>query len=180
MKRFLCLIALFLGACATIKMPLPGDIQEQKSANTVVVAMAPAWSNGNNGGIQFSLSWCSTKKKDMVTLNVTTQGFHNIPPEESLVFTIDGDVFKFKSIDPFTSHTITPNTYGNQTFSSSDEESSMRYEIPISLLEKLVNSKDARVRLVFNDGDMESDFCDDSPVCARKCFAKFIEKIRAY
>lgn len=180
MKRFLCIIALFLGGCATIKMPVPGDVQEHKSTNTVVVTMAPAWSNGDNGGIQFSLSWCSTKKKDMVTLNVRAQGFHNIPPEESLLFTIDGEAFKFKSIDSFTHHDINPNTYGNQTFSSSDEESSMRYEIPISILEKLVNSKDAHVKILFNDGDMESDFCDDSPVCAKKCFAKFIEKISPY
>lgn len=180
MKRFLCIIALFLGGCAAIKTPVPGDIQEQKSANTMVVTMAPAWSNGNNGGIQFSLSWCSTKKKDHVTLNVSAQGFHNIPPEESLVFNIDGEVFKFKSIDSFTQHDISPNIYGNQLFTSSDEESSMRYEIPVSLLTKLVHSKDASVKLLFNDGDTESDFCDDSPVCAKKCIAKFIEKIRAY
>lgn len=183
MRNLMIAVLLFsLAGCASMGMPLPGDIDERRSTydNSAELYMTPAWSGGDAGGVLFSLLWRSAMNKGDVTLEAIVNGIQTIPPGESLFFKIDGEEYKLVSFDSITDHIIVPPFYANGLYIPGHESSSKRYNATTEFLAKVVNGKDVRVKLYLDRSYIEGSFCNDSSFCAKQCFARFIEKMNTY
>lgn len=178
MKYFLTLIiSAFLSGCLAT---MPNSVSETKSTfdGTTQYKMEPGFiyenaSFGSWGAFKLGLFW-DTKMADNILVKAQiNNNIVNIVSDEGLQFNIDGELIKLSSTDvttDFESDIVNGVVYKN---------SSKNFIANKALINKLLSSKSAKVKLVTRKGFLEGDFKADKPSAAIRGFRDFMKKINS-
>ncbi len=173
----LVLMSFLLAGCAALGIEnLPGTISERVSGfdNTKEITMEPAWITG--GPIKLNLYKTSKMAENEAILVVTVKGAYNFSNKSSLQINIDGNIVTLESIDVLTDVSTDPGVYNSVVSISAENWSSKRYEVTKDLVKKLIDAKEAWVKVNLFKDYVEGNFSTDKPMMARPAFREFYKK----
>jgi len=173
-------VSLIITILACASMPgMPGYIRESisKFDGSKQISMEPAWLY--NSPIKLAL-FKNTKMPDStVMLIAVVTGAHNFARGKSLHLNIDGNIESYASIDDFTDIETTSGYYGSSigVYIPGSNWSSKRYIVSKEVIYRLINAKDAWVKIDLSKEYVEGRFSSDAPTTARPAFREFYRRI---
>jgi len=130
---------------------------------------ADTWSYGH---FQLGLFWTS-KAKDAVFIKAKLpNGIANIKSHEGLQFNINGKLTKLSTKTMFTK--FNTDTAGGHVYA----DSSKSFAVPITFIQKLLDAKTVKVKLITGNGVYAGDFKADKPSAAIRGFKAFTQKLK--
>lgn len=181
MRIFLIILSLWAGGCSalsefTIGGVRPGTITENISSVGKEITLKPAWLSQGNSDIKLGLYKNLRMERDDVVLIVVVRGAHFYLDKRSLEVMIDGEKFSFDPID--ITDVEASAKVASYTYFSDYDEVSQRYLTKKGFIRKLIDARDARVRVNRPHGFVEGPFSNDDPKLpsARFAFKEFYKK----
>lgn len=168
MKAILSIIfSLAVSGCATVAPGWPGNtkISESKVDGKRTIYMNPAWLSGSR--VRISLVATSIDP-NRILLTAMAPGLNKIPQKSSLVFKVDGEIFKLSATSRKTEYSTT----SGSSYAGASNWSGKNYVVKESFLKKLVNAKEVHCKFYFAEGE----FSINSPTTAKPGVKGFLRK----
>ena len=172
MRHILLILILSLASCASIP-GMPGHITATTSSfdGSRAVSMKPTIliTKSNNVPVLFGMYWNSKMENNTIVLTVRIARTVSISNGESLKFRVNGELFNFTSTDRFTA-------FGHNLGANS----SKRYIIPISFIDKINKAKSVKVRVELSKSYAEADYVLSASSSIKSNVIDFMSKVGNY
>lgn len=186
-KLFFVALALLVSGCTASQMAnmsgMPGyisdnvssfDGQREISMHRAFIRQNKSASLGMNPtSIAVSALWTSTLPNDTILVDIGLDGTSSISIDNSLQFNVDGEQFQFSPIDKG----ITNIEVGGGTLQGNF--SSRRFALKRSFIQKIINAKDVRVKLLLDKTYVTGFFNTDENWAgdAKPAFIEYLKRL---
>lgn len=180
-------IAILISGCTASQMAnmsgMPGSITDQVSSfdgqreitmqKSYIRQNSASTAGFNPATMSMGAFWSSKMPKDTIIVDVGVDGTYSIATDESLQFNVDGTMYQFSSVDK----RLTDIKVGGSA--TGGNYSSRQYALTRTFVQKLIDAKDVRVKLILDKTYVTGFFTTENNWGgdARPAFIEYLKRL---